>query len=203
MSLETHLANMTVKIIQLHDPRWAEKYSREAELLRIALKPFEVTIDHIGSTSVNDLVAKPIIDILIQIADLRFIDDRATRLEAMGYDARGEYGIAGRRYFSKATGAGIVTGFHVHVFERGSYQARRHLAFRDCMRGRPDLANAYSDLKRSIAGEDGRLPANYAVKKASFVDTIADAAVLLSDPTAVYKSVDIDEVISRIARICV
>lgn len=180
---------MTVKTIRPFDPRWTGEYSLEAETLRIALAPLPVIIDHIGSTAVDGLVAKPLVDILVQITDLKSIDDQRTRLEDMGYDARGEYGVVGRRYFSKAVNAGIVTGFHVHIFEKDSYQARRHIAFRDCLRVRPDLARTYANLKRSIADRDGQLPADYAGRKASYVDLIADVAVLQSDPTGVYKSI--------------
>lgn len=180
---------MTVKAIKPFDPRWAGDYASEAAKLRMALAPLPVIIDHIGSAAVEGLAAKPLVDILVQIADLKNIDDRMTRFEEMGYDARGEYGIAGRRYFSKDFSAGIVTGFHVHAFEKGHYQARRHLAFRDCMRMRPDLARAYANLKRRIASRDGQLPADYARKKASYVDLIADIAVLQSDPAAAYSSI--------------
>lgn len=178
-----------MKTIRPFDPRWAGEYASEAARLRMALAPLPAIIDHIGSTAVDGLVAKPIVDILIQITDLKNIDDRATRFEEMGYDARGEYGIVGRRYFSKAVNTGIVTGFHVHIFEAGHYQARRHLAFRDCMRLRPDLARAYSSLKQSIANREGQLPPDYAARKALYVDSIADIAVLQSDPTAAGKSI--------------
>jgi len=140
---DEHSIIMTVKTIRAYDPRWVGAFAREAARVRIALGPLSASIDHIGSTAVKDIVAKPLIDILIQVADLRSIDDRATRFEDIGYDARGEYGIAGRRYFSKTVGTGIVTGYHIHAFETGSYQAKRHIAFRDCMRLRPDLAKAY------------------------------------------------------------
>ena len=161
----------------------------EAARLRIALGPLQAIIDHIGSTAVNGLVAKPVIDILIQISDLENIDERTSRFEDMGYEARGEYGIAGRRYFSKSIKDEIVNGFHVHIFEQGSYQARRHIAFRDCMRLRPDLAKAYSDLKRSIADRDGLLPPDYADRKKLFVDSIADIAASHCNQVAVCKSI--------------
>lgn len=180
---------MTVKKIRTYDPCWVGAYAREAARLRIALGPLPASIDHIGSTAVNDIVAKPIIDILIQVADVRSIEDRATRFEDIGYEARGEYGIAGRRYFNKAVKTGNVTGFHVHAFEQGSHQARRHIAFRDCMRLRPDLANAYSELKRSIADHDGQLPPDYAERKALYVDLIADIAVLRSDTTPACEAI--------------
>lgn len=186
---DEHSIIMTVKTIRAHDPRWVGAFAREAARVRIALGPLPASIDHIGSTAVKDIVAKPVIDILIQVADLRSIDNRATRFEEIGYDARGEYGIAGRRYFSRAVGTGIVTGFHVHAFEQGSHQARRHIALRDCMRLRPDLAKAYSSLKRSIAGPDGQLPPDYAERKKSYVDLIADIAVLQSDMTPACESI--------------
>jgi GrpB-like predicted nucleotidyltransferase (UPF0157 family) len=186
---DEQLAIIRVKTIKSYDPRWVGAFAGEAARLRIALGPLHATIDHIGSTAVNDLVAKPVIDILIQISDLKNIDERASRFEDMGYEARGEYGIAGRRYFSKATKDEIVKGFHVHIFEQGSYQARRHIAFRDCMRLRPDLAKAYSNLKRGIADRDGQLPPDYTDRKKTFVDLIADIAVLQSDPVTICKSI--------------
>ena len=68
----------------------------------------------------------------------------------LGYEAMGEYGIPGRRYFRKHNAMG-VRSHHVHVFEVGSAQIDRHLAFRDYMRTHPHDARAYSDLKRQLA----------------------------------------------------
>jgi GrpB-like predicted nucleotidyltransferase (UPF0157 family) len=182
-------AIIKVKTIKSYDPRWVGAFVGEAARLRIALGPLQPAIDHIGSTAVVDLVAKPVIDILIQISDLKNIDERASRFEDLGYEARGEYGITGRRYFSKAVKDEMVKGFHVHIFKQGSYQARRHIAFRDCMRLRPDLAEAYSNLKRSIADRDGQLPPDYADRKKIFVDLIADIAVLQSSQSVTCKSI--------------
>lgn len=133
-----------------HDPGWSVQFTKEAKRVGEALGATLVRIHHIGSTAIPGIHAKPIIDML---AEVRAIEQADTQKEAMlglGYEALGEFGIAGRRYFRKNNHQGKRV-FHVHVFVQDTTQVIRHLAFRDFMRAHPAWAQQYSDLKRKLA----------------------------------------------------
>jgi len=141
------------KVIVLpYEPAWRDAFKREAVRLTNALDEVIISIHHIGSTSVPGLAAKPTIDIILLVPDLDRLDERACAMEALGYEAKGEYGIPGRRYFRKQTPAGVHT-HHVHAFLAGSSGAVRHLAFRDYLIAHPAIARQYGDLKLRLAQE--------------------------------------------------
>ena len=135
-----------------HDPMWKEDYEREAGRIAAALGPVVVAIHHIGSTAIAGIAAKPIIDMLLEIVDVGDLDRHAARLEAVGYEARGEFGIPGRRYFRKDDATRRRT-HHLHAFRVESPDITRHLAFRDYMRAHPDEARTYGRLKLRLAAE--------------------------------------------------
>ena len=87
--------------------------------------------------------------ILAEVESLGAVDAREDRMEVLGYEAMGEFGIPGRRYFRKSTGG--VRSHHVHAFVVGSPELVRHLAFRDYLRCHADVAREYNDLKLRLA----------------------------------------------------
>jgi len=109
-----------------------------------------LAIHHIGSTSIPEIHAKPVIDILAVVADLAVVDQQTTAMEGLGYERMGEFGIEGRRYFRRDNSAGQRT-HQLHTFERDSPHVRRHLAFRDFLRAHPMFAEQYGALKRKLA----------------------------------------------------
>jgi GrpB-like predicted nucleotidyltransferase (UPF0157 family) len=133
-----------------HDPRWADEFDREASVVAGAMGDVVQVIHHIGSTAIPGICAKPIIDMLAVVSDLSVLDERTARMEALGYEALGEFGITGRRYFRKDDRNGNRT-HQVHAFQAGSPQIERHLAFRDFMRAHPGCALEYDVLKRRLA----------------------------------------------------
>jgi len=133
-----------------HDPRWAEEFAYESANVASALGELLVAIHHIGSTAIPGIRAKPIIDMLAAVRDLAALDGSGARLEALGYEAMGEFGISGRRYFRKDDGDGTRT-HQIHAFEVGSPQIERHLAFRDFMSAHRDCAQQYEALKCRLA----------------------------------------------------
>ena len=92
-------------------------------------------------------------------------------MESLGYEAMGEYGIPGRRYFRKDNREGVRT-HHVHAFRAGSEEAGRHLAFRDYMIAHPLEAQRYSELKRRLAEEHPQSPDGYMDGKDGFIKEI-------------------------------
>ena len=109
-----------------------------------------MAIHHIGSTAIPGIYAKPVIDMLAVVSDIAAVDSYAAAMEALGYEAMGEFGIPGRRYFRRDDANGVRT-HQVHAFASGSRDVERHLAFRDFMRAHPDLAREYGELKRALA----------------------------------------------------
>ena len=133
-----------------HNPAWQQAFEREARQIAQTLGDNVVAIHHIGNTAIPSIYAKPIIDLLPVVRAIALVDQHNSTMAAQGYEAMGEYGIAGRRYFRKHDAAGVRT-HHVHVFEVGSAHIERHLTFRDYLRSHPAEAQAYSDLKRRLA----------------------------------------------------
>lgn len=165
-----------VRRLCAHDPDWAHAFEAEAAFILSTFGSAALAIHHIGSTAVPGLVAKPVIDILVETGSLEAVDAASDRMAAAGYGVRGEYGIAGRRYFSRKGDP----GFHVHVFEAGTGNVVRHLAFRDYLRAEPDVARAYEALKLSLADASGNLPADYPDRKAAFVIQTERAALIFA-----------------------
>lgn len=128
------------------DPEWTTTY--EVESLKVMEALMLRNIHHIGSTSIPGIYAKPIIDMLGEADDIEKVDSLNSRIEKLGYESLGEFGIAGRRYFRKDVDR--VRTFHLHVFEKESDEALRHLRFRDFMNAHPEWAKKYSDLKRKL-----------------------------------------------------
>jgi GrpB-like predicted nucleotidyltransferase (UPF0157 family) len=142
---------MTRKVeVVPHNPNWHSAFEAESQKIVAALGINMIAIHHIGSTAIPTIYAKPIIDMLIAVADIAKIDEQSASMQALGYEAMGEFGIAGRRFFRKDNEAGIRT-HHIHTFEVGSTQVERHLAFRDYMICHPEDAQKYSQLKQYLA----------------------------------------------------
>lgn len=165
-----------MKRIVPHNPDWVRLFSAEEQLLADVLEEIATGIHHMGSTAIKNIPAKPIIDVLLEASSLDAIDDREKALALIGYVARGEYGIADRRYFKKIA-TDDAPAFHLHCYLAGSYQINRHLAFRDYLRLKPDIAAEYAHLKTDLTDKDGNLFSTYQAAKAPFVDGIALQAV--------------------------
>jgi GrpB-like predicted nucleotidyltransferase (UPF0157 family) len=132
------------------------------------MRGLAVRIHHIGSTAIPGIHAKPIIDILLEVDDIAPFDDRSSSIEQLGYEAMGEFGIPGRRYFRKDDPSGVRT-HHLHAFQRSSAEVVRHLAFRDYMIAHPKDARAYSALKRKLARQHPENMAAYMEGKDPFI----------------------------------
>ena len=158
-----------------HEPAWKEAFEAEAAALRSVLGDEAVAIHHIGSTSVPNLHAKPTVDVLVEAREIGNLDDLETELDEGGYEAWGEYGIPGRRFFTRDRGPERLC--NVHVFEAGSPGVERHLAFRDYLTRHPETARAYGDLKGDLAE---RFPADmeaYMNGKDAFVKKVEKEAL--------------------------
>lgn len=140
--------------------------------MQLSLRETLLALHHVGSTAIPGLVAKPIIDILAEAQRLEDVDKRTYAMKSCGYEARGAYGIEGRRYFSKAPADPDGVGFHVHVFARGSSHIDRHIRFRDYLIAVPEAAREYARLKLSLCDANGVLVSDYAERKAPFIEWV-------------------------------
>ena len=154
-----------------YDEGWPARFEREAERILAALPADTVVrIDHVGSTSVPGLAAKPIIDIQLSLVSMvprsAFVDP----LVALGYDWTLDPWDDQHEYFSRSEGDDQVV--HIHACEAGSDWERRHLAFRDVLRSDPDAAAAYEALKRRLAADHPQDIMAYVDGKTGFVREI-------------------------------
>lgn len=127
---------------------WKKKFDEEAILLQHIFGLEIQIIHHIGSTSVERLSSKPIIDMMPIVRDIRKIDAYNSAMIAIGYEPKGENGLPGRRYFQKG---GDNRTHHVHMYELGNPEIERHLVFRDFLRVHSIDARQYGDLKEALA----------------------------------------------------
>ena len=158
-----------------HDPAWAEAFREEAAALRPIFGDEAEAIRHIGSTSVPGLAAKPTIDVLVEVRRIEAVDDLDNEMAEAGYEARGEYGIPGRRFFVKNSGPART--HNVHVFEADSPEVERHQAFGDYLAHHPETAKAYAELKQDLARRHPTDIESYMDGKDAFVKRVEKEAI--------------------------
>jgi GrpB-like predicted nucleotidyltransferase (UPF0157 family) len=134
-----------------NDPGWSAIACAEIGRLKEALGDLIVEAHHIGSTAIPGIRAKPIVDLMPVVSNLSGLDADADKVVALGYEWRGEYGIAGRRYCPLSDPQTGKRLFHVHFFVQGGSEIRRHLAFRDYLRRHAGEARAYEAQKLAAA----------------------------------------------------
>ncbi len=133
-----------------YDPRWEGDFLKIRDEIRCALGELALRIEHVGSTSVPGLSAKPVIDIDVVIEDRSRLCAVIAALEATGYRHEGDLGIAGREAF-KYDGKEHLKKHHLYVCPRDSAELKRHLAFRDYLRSHPEAAREYGRIKEEGA----------------------------------------------------
>lgn len=151
-----------------HVEAWHELFAREATRLRVAIGDHVLAIEHIGSTAICGLSAKPIIDIGVAVTNSNEAIRCIAPLTTLGYEFRGENGIPGRFYFVK----GRPRTHHLHVLESTSSAWVNHLAFRDFLSTHEDAAKEYDRVKRQLAKEHPTDRVAYTNGKAPFIQEI-------------------------------
>lgn len=159
-----------------YNPAWPELFRRERDLLDAALRRRDIvaSIEHIGSTSVPELAAKPILDTLVGVDDASDFAAAIIALEEAGYTYRGEQGIPGRHFFRR----GVPRQYHVHLVVRDGELWRDYLTFRDHLRAHSKRARQYAELKYALAERYPRDRESYIDAKTDFVKRI-----LKNDPS--------------------
>jgi len=171
---EIGLHRGTVKLVA-HNPKWAEYFSKEKELLFKILGEKIVDLRHIGSTSIPGIPAKPILDILAAVKTLADVEAFTQNLNKVGYEDKGDGGVPGRRFFVKGGEAKRI--HHLKFCEMNSFFWKSHLAFCDYLKRHPDAAKEYSALKRGLADKFPNDRGAYTAGKEEFVRSILDQAM--------------------------
>jgi GrpB-like predicted nucleotidyltransferase (UPF0157 family) len=156
-----------------YDAEWPMLFDRLAEPVRRAVADLSAEVEHIGSTAVPGLAAKPVIDIDVVV---RTRDDVATaieRLRSLGYVYHGDKGISGREAFLWPTDA---TPHHLYVVVAGSQPHADHVRFRDYLRTHPEAAREYALLKSELASRYAEDRVGYTDAKSDFVARVLATA---------------------------
>jgi GrpB-like predicted nucleotidyltransferase (UPF0157 family) len=161
-------------IIEDYDPHWPGQFELLRSRLAPALDPLAAAIEHVGSTAVPGLAAKPIIDLDILLRCPTDLPEAISRLAILGYQHRGDLGIPGREAFRPPS----VVPHHLYVCAPESREYIRHITFRDHLRANPEEARAYERLKRTLAQEYRHDREAYNEAKTEFVEAILRRAGL-------------------------
>ena len=149
-----------------YDPAWPAHFARLHAELRAALGALPAAIEHVGSTAVPGLAAKPVIDVMLGRPHGAPVAPYVEPLVGIGYEYRGEHGLPGRDYFTRAEPAPPV---HLHLVEEDGRLWRDHVGFRDRLRAQPGTAAAYAALKRELAARHAGARDAYTHAKGPFI----------------------------------
>jgi GrpB-like predicted nucleotidyltransferase (UPF0157 family) len=155
-----------------YDPAWAELAVRARTELQAAVPGLFADIEHIGSTSVPGLAAKPIIDVMATADSLEAVIAHDEQLLGLGYQ-RHDTGMPGRLFYSRDTDGRRT--HHLHVVPAATFPQRNEVLLRDYLRRHPDEAARYADLKRGLAvsGAEGE---DYTRAKTELIQQLTDRA---------------------------
>lgn len=167
--------------LEPYNPNWKIEFELIKQVIDKELNEFIPVIDiqHIGSTSVHGLSAKPILDIDIIIVNKELLKDITAILKKIGYQSKGEQGISGRFAFRQISDKTPITGskrkwlpHHLYVCYADSLALKNHILFRDKLRSDKDLLEKYAELKKSIADNEKITGEDYAKMKTDFIISV-------------------------------
>jgi GrpB-like predicted nucleotidyltransferase (UPF0157 family) len=151
---------------------WPRLYEQEKQRILAAIGEHVLEVQHVGSTSIPGMPAKPIIDIGIAVHNFEEAQVCISPMHALGYQYKGEFGIPRRHYFVK----GEPRTHQVHMVEEDSRDWQGMLLFRDFLRAHPDAARDYADLKRRLASEYRTDRERYTNEKGPFIQKVLKQA---------------------------
>jgi GrpB-like predicted nucleotidyltransferase (UPF0157 family) len=156
-----------------YDPEWPSRYAALARDIRAALGANVLALEHVGSTSVPSLSAKPVIDIILAVADSGDEPSYVSALEALGYVLK----IREPEWFNHRLLKTPDAGVNLHVFTQGCDEIARMLAFRDWLRTHEDDRKLYERTKQELAARTWKYMQNYADAKSKVVNAILSRAL--------------------------
>ncbi|MDM5268480.1 GrpB family protein [Bacillus wiedmannii] len=166
--------------IEEYNIKWESEFYKLKSLINNMLKELVLSIEHIGSTSVKELAAKPILDIDIVIEEYEIFPEVAKMLGKIGYYHQAEWSFKGREAFGRKDAfvpwdgeSTVWMEHHLYVCDKNSEELRRHIAFRDYLREHEDVAIEYGSLKKVLAREL-KNRASYSEGKTAFITSILE-----------------------------
>ena len=166
------LAGAGVSLFSTHEA-WAAEFQIEKARIAEAVGPHILDIQHVGSTSIPGVPAKPILDVLVGVQNFERAAVCILPMESIGYFYRGEFGIPRRHYFVK----GDPRTHHVHMVERASRDWHITVTFRDFLRSDPDSAREYAEAKQRLAAKHAQDRSAYQQEKDKVVEDILARAL--------------------------
>ena len=162
-------SNMSNVVVSPYSAEWPASFVTLREELLSVFRPTKAQVEHIGSTSVPGLVAKPVIDVLLGASALSDIESRIPAIEKLGYTyvAKYERELPMRRYFVRSGCSSLRV--HLHAVVHGLAIWKEHIGLRDALRADPLLASQYADLKLRLAAEFAHDKSAYTDAKAPFI----------------------------------
>jgi GrpB-like predicted nucleotidyltransferase (UPF0157 family) len=161
--------------VTAYDPEWPLAFAAERERLLGSLGDAALRIDHIGSTAVPGMAAKPVIDIQISLRDLDDEDSYLPAVESLGYEVTGSL-KEDHRFALLRDGSGR-RAVHLHLCRAGGEWESRHLVLRDYLRTHPVIAREYGSLKETLAEDHRDDRQGYLAAKAPHLDRLNEAAI--------------------------
>lgn len=159
-----------------YNEKWAEDYQQIKKLLLNIFGDLVIDIQHFGSTSIEGMSAKPIIDVMIIVNDIQKVDDLNSEMIEAGYKPKGENGMLGRRYFQHFHEDGVNHTQHIHVYEKNNLAIVDQLMFRDYLKVHKGTFEQYQQIKINASKKFRYSPGEYTNAKTDFVNEIIDKA---------------------------
>jgi GrpB-like predicted nucleotidyltransferase (UPF0157 family) len=169
---------MAAVVLDAYDPLWPEEFRAESGRIARSCAHLEIVLEHVGSTAVPGLSAKPIIDIAAGVPPRADRKPYIQALKELGYEHKGAHGVPGRDYFRR----GSPRSHHVHMVSWSSDIWRDHLLFRDHLRGNPAVMLEYEILKRQLAIAHADDRRKYQAGKGPFIQAVLREARLTAQP---------------------
>jgi GrpB-like predicted nucleotidyltransferase (UPF0157 family) len=178
---------MSLVVINAYDPEWPRTFERIRAHVWPAVQHAAMSVEHVGSTSVPGLRAKPVIDACIVVASRRDIPYVVKGLTRVGYVHRGDLGVPGREAFQQPA---AFPKHHLYASHRGSLNLKNQLGLRDYLRSHPEAAREYGDLKERLAERFPEDIDSYIAGKTEFILGILKQIGLTSEELAAIRSLN-------------
>ena len=161
-------------VVKKYDPQWPILFEELRVKFSELLGNIVAAIEHVGSTSIPELAAKPIIDLDVLLASAAYLPETIRRLATLGYEHQGDLGIAGREAFRTPP---ALFAHHLYVCLPNCEEFQRHILLRNYLRSNPAEVSAYSSLKWDLFARFANDRAAYIQGKADFVTQLVQHAI--------------------------